>query len=509
MRAIQRLVSPLGAEWTGALITAAVYVAMTAVLVPLLGTRHIVDVVLLYLLACLFSAAAWGFRVGLVSAVAAQLIVNFFYVPPVHRFTVQRPENTVALFLFLAVAAVGASMLSLFRRQVQVAAARQAETAVLLELSQQSARAVTPRDATERLCAAMARALGAKGCALLRFDDGWSVAASSGASTLSRDEAILATQALESSQVVRFGGAVRSRIPAMPRRANERSLTFVPFRSLEAGALRFDGPLHGPAGVGIERLLLAFADEASVALHRTKLAEEASRLDALEQADAFKTALLSSVSHDLRTPLTAIKASVGSLRDHEVEWTEADREAFLETIESQTDRLSATVSGLLQMSRLEAGAVRPLLETVQVEPLLREAVVAAGAALAGRQVDVNVAPGLWVRADYGLTLTALTNLVQNAGKYATPGTPVLLSAKALGGRVQISVADSGPGISSEDLPRIFDKFYRGRAGKDVSGSGLGLSIVKAMVELSGGIVAVRSSSDGTVFTIELPAAGAP
>jgi two-component system, OmpR family, sensor histidine kinase KdpD len=362
MGMLRDIARPMRPGWAGALATAAAYAALTVGLAPLLGSRHIVDVVLVYLLVCLASAAAWGFRVGLASAVAAQLLVNFFYVPPIHKFTVQEPENVVALMLFLAVAAVGASMLSLLRRQVQVAAARQAETSVLLELSQQAAHAVTPRDAMERLCSAMTRALHAKGCAILRLDGAWQVLASSGDSSLPRDEAGLAMRAMETGQVVRFGGAVHSRIPSMPRRTNERSLTFVPFRSQEPGVLRIDGAIQGPAGVGVERLLLAFADEASVAVHRARLAEEARRVEALEKADEFKTALLSSVSHDLRSPLTAIKASIDSLRDEEVTWSDGDREAFLETIESQTDRLSATVSSLLEMGRLEGGAVRPLLE---------------------------------------------------------------------------------------------------------------------------------------------------
>jgi signal transduction histidine kinase len=120
-----------------------------------------------------------------------------------------------------------------------------------------------------------------------------------------------------------------------------------------------------------------------------------------------------------------------------------------------------------------------------------------------------VAAPTWIRADYGLALAALTNLVQNAGKYSTAGGPIVVAASQGGGRVKLSVRDSGPGIGPDDLPHIFEKFYRGKVSKDVKGTGLGLSIVKAMVELSGGTVSVESNRAGTVFTVEMPAAAAP
>ena len=226
----------------------------------------------------------------------------------------------------------------------------------------------------------------------------------------------------------------------------------------------------------------------------------------MERADELKTAILSSVSHDLRTPLTAIKAAVESLRDGEIDWSNEDRASFLETIEGQTDRLTATVSDLLEMSRLDGHAVTPSSEAIEVVPLLEEA--RAGAVFA-RQIQVEAPAGLWLRADYHLLLQALGNLLENADRYSAPGSLILLEARAEKATVRIDVADYGPGIPAADLPHIFEKFYRGKQNAEIKGSGLGLAIVKAMVELCSGSVAVSSSGSGTRFTIELPAARAP
>ncbi len=397
-------------------------------------------------------------------------------------------------------------MLSLLRRQVMIAAARQAETGILLELAQEAAQAINPRDAMERLCLAITRAVDAKGCAILHATDGeWRVAASHGDSKLTREESALATEALRSGQVVRFGGSVRVRVPSLHRQTHQRSLAFVPFRTKEQAVLRIDGRITVPPFMDPDRLLRAFGDQASVAVHRARLAEEASRVETLKRADEIKTALLSSVSHDLRSPLTAIKAAVGSLRITDVEWTDADRAQLLATIESQTDRLTATVGGLLEMSRLEGGAVRRRLEPIDALPFLNDAAVSAAPMTAGRLVDVDAPAGVWLRADYALLHQAVTNLIENAAKYSKAGGGISLRAKSEGGFVVLEVSDEGPGISTADLPYIFDKFYRGTEGKKGTGSGLGLSIVRAMVELCGGHVTVASSPDGTTFRISLPA----
>jgi two-component system sensor histidine kinase KdpD len=497
------------AEWVGFALTDAILALITAALAPSLGERYMAAAALLYVLACLLAAAGWGLKAGLMAALASALLLDVFFVPPLNNVGVDELRDVAALLVFLAVAGAGASLLALLRRDVIREAARQAESVILLELSHQSDQAAPWGDAMDRICSAIARAVNARGCELLWKDDEWAVIAPAGRQQLTRDEAALANEALRTGQLVRVGGAARARLPAMPRRTVVRSTTFVPFPSQAPGVLRIDGPIRVPPMVDAERLLRACAAEASVVVRQARLADDASRVEALEKADELKTVLLSSVSHDLRSPLTAIKASVSILRDKSLEWAEDERDSFLETIESQTDRLTATVDNLLEMSRIEGGAVEPLLEPVDVKSLLQEVLLAAPDALHGREVAVDAPPNLWLLADYGLLMQSLANLLQNAGKYSNPGCPIRLTAERTDGRVRLSVSDEGPGVPPEELPHIFDKFYRGSAGGRARGTGLGLSIVKAMVELCGGSVTVRSSPAGTVFAIELPVADEP
>jgi two-component system sensor histidine kinase KdpD len=501
---------------SGALAGSAVLAALTGLLAPLLDERQLFDVAMLYLLVVLVTAAIWGYAAGLWCALLADLLLNFFFVEPLHTFTVHEPRNLAALGIFLVVAALGGFMLSLLRRQLALANARRAELAVMLSLSRAVAGASTPRWALDALCDAVRRALAASACAILQHAGGrWSVVATTGAvRDLPREDAALAGEALASGGMVRRGGSAGAgiRLPTVVRPGGgSGGDVFVPFTTAgrEPGVLRVTGPIRTPAVSDLDALLHAFADEAAVALHRARLADEAQRAEALERADEFKSVLLSSVSHDLRSPLTAIKASVDSLRSDDVAWSDEDRDAFLATIASQTERLTSTVTNLLEMSRLEGGAVRPRPEPVEVGPLLAEAANATRELTHDRRVEVDAGAGGWVRADYGLALQALVNLVENAAKYSTPGQPISLRASRANGTIAIDVADSGPGIAPDDLPHIFEKFYRGASRSRASGTGLGLAIVKAMVELCGGSVGVRSAPDGTVFTVQLPLSPGP
>jgi two-component system sensor histidine kinase KdpD len=244
------------------------------------------------------------------------------------------------------------------------------------------------------------------------------------------------------------------------------------------------------------------------ALERSRLDAEARRANELRRSDSFKSLLLSSASHDLRTPLTAVKAAVSSLRDDSVAWSERDREAFLETIESQTDALSSTLGNLLQVSRLEGGEARAKSELIEVAPLLADAAIAAGSAH-GHPIEQSACEGLWIRGDYGLLMQALSNLIENAGKYSPTGTPIRLESEAAPGRAMIRVANQGAPIDPEELPLLFDKFYRGRSAGSVKGTGLGLALVKAIVELAHGTASATSDASGTVITLSGPRAVPP
>ncbi len=500
----------------GCCAASAVLISLTAILAPLLGEAELVAVAMLFLLVVLVVSATWGYAVGLFAAVLADGFLNVFFVPPLHTITVQQPRNVAALLVFLAVAVIGASMLALLRKQLAVAHDRRLELTIMLRLSRELAAASSPERALEALARSVARAVKGNRADIFRLaNGGWTAIASTadgGAAALNRDEAALAQSAVDSGEPARrlSGGPQRS---SMLRLHQQQVVdTFVPFRSQgsgETGVLHIRGQLKAPEGGDINALLRAFADEAGVAIHRVRLAEQARHAEVVQRSDDFKSVLLSSVSHDLRSPLTAIKAAVGSLRGGDVEWTEADRAQLLEVIESQTDRLTHTVSDLLEMSRLEGGAIKPALEPISVRMIFQDAGLATRAVTAGRSVSLDAPEDLWVRADYGLLLQALTNLVENAAKYSTAGGGIQLRAQAQGGRGVLEVADDGPGIAQQDLPHIFERFYRGAIGKRVQGTGLGLAIVRAMVELCGGRVNVESSAAGSTFRITLSPAAPP
>ena len=501
----------LGRQATGFAVVTGVLTAQTAVLAPLVGDEALLPVALGYLFVALVAAAIWGWAVGLLAAVMGNLLLNFFLVPPLHTFKVGEPENAVALAMFLAVAGLGAGMFSLLRRQARIATSARAESEILLYLSNEVSRAVSPQDSMSRVCEAIARSLHASGCSLLRGGSAWTVVASSGGQgPLSREEEALAAKTLESQTVVTVPSRLRGGRDAFPRPASGVH-TYVPLPAdaLDPGVLRLSGELKPPAGVDVDRLLNAFATEASIALQRARLHKEALRVESLEQTNEFKATLLASISHDLRSPLTAIRAAAESARDETLDWSDVDRRAFLDTIASQAARLARVVDGLLEISRLQGGAVRARLEPIFVAQLYDELALGASPALDGRVLDTQAPDGLAFRGDWGLALQAVSNLIENAARYATPGTPIHLTAERSGRSVLLTVADEGPGIPAADLPHIFEKFYRGPLQDDGRGSGLGLPIVKAMTELIGGEVAVRSSPEGTSFTLTLPAAAPP
>ncbi len=474
------------------------FAALTALLAPWLGAGHVTVVSLLYLLATLVVAARWGYVAGFGAAALANIVVNFFFVSPLHRFAVATGDNVAALAVFMGVAAVGAFMLSRAREQAARAKAHQAAAERLLAVTRDVAGAGTPQAALSVLCAEFARTLGARGCALLVGEPLVLRAATIDERSNqppTRDELAVAAEAWRRGQTVKIGRDQRTR----------QESSFVPVGAGERAVLRLAGGIDDGAIGGT--VFAGLVNELHTTMRRAALDVEAARARELEVAGEFKQLLLAGVSHDLRTPLTAIKAAVSNLRNDTVAWAEDDRAEFLGTIDAQTDRLTRTVANILAMQRIESGAAQPAFELIEVAPLLAE--VALNAAADRRRIS-QCAPGeLWVRADYGLLVQALSNLVENAAKYGDPEATIRVEGSSAPGRVFLSVESAGPGIDETDLPHIFERYYRGSGTTTGSGSGLGLALVKAIVEGAGGSVAAASNSERTRFTISLPMAAAP
>jgi two-component system sensor histidine kinase KdpD len=274
------------------------------------------------------------------------------------------------------------------------------------------------------------------------------------------------------------------------------------------GILRLDGPIGDtPFREHPEQLLSAVASEAALALQRAELAREAAHAQALREADEMKNALMASVSHDLKTPLAAISGAIASVMDKSVPWTQEDIDAFNQTIASQSDRLNRLISDILDLNRIESGTLKPERDAVPARGLLERAREVTAPQTKGRAISVDAPLSLEALTDEALITQALVNLIENAAKYSAPHSPIHLSATAQDREIIFIVQDEGPGIAPQDLPYVFERFYRAEEhSRRVKGSGLGLTIVKAFVELCGGKVSVESSPKGTRFIIALPAA---
>jgi two-component system sensor histidine kinase KdpD len=249
-----------------------------------------------------------------------------------------------------------------------------------------------------------------------------------------------------------------------------------------------------------------FLDQATSIIERARLRQESLQIELLQRTDKLRAALLSSVSHDLRTPLSSIKAAASSLLQEDVQWDEEARRSFALAIEREADRLNRLVGNLLDMSRIEGGALKPEKEWYPVDELIHDVLGHMQPILQGRVVQTHLPDDLPpVELDYLQMDQVLTNLIENAVRHTPPETPIEVSAQREGEQMVISVADRGPGIPEKDKVHIFDKFYRVLGTQRGTGSGLGLAVCKGLVEAHGGSIWVEDRENGgAIFRFTLP-----
>jgi two-component system sensor histidine kinase KdpD len=506
---------------TGVVAAICAVTLLTAALAPIQDRVGLLNVGLVFILLTLLISVVWEWPAGLFAALINNLALNFFFVPPLHRFAVRDAQDVTGLVLFLIVSAVGSFLLSRARLAAVEARQREAETHALLRLNRAMIARPEPSSALDALCEELTHAYNATAAAVIaRRAAGWDVVAFAGDATSSVPpdpaQRAVAEQAIVSGSIrwhgpPAFGQPRRIRIirPALrrDRATTGTSTVFAPLliAGHALGVLRLEAPAAG-AATAHPRLLEAFAIEAALALQRYDLSRDAAHAEGLRETDRMKNALITSISHDLKTPLAAIKTAVGSLLDESVAWTAADRAAFLQVIDTESDRLDAVISDILDLNRVESGALQLQLRPVHVATLIEDARERTAHALRGRPLHLDVSDDLWVTADESLLLHALVNLLQNAAKFSPADAEIRVSAHAFAANVTISVEDNGPGVLPEDLPHVFERFYRSASRQPgQGGSGLGLAIVKAFVELSGGSVGVENTRHGATFWIKLPA----
>ncbi len=392
----------------------------------------------------------WGWWTALASAVLSFLAFDFLFVEPRYTFTIRNPHEWLALLIFLVVAAV-ISNLAARERSRREQANRQARTATLLyDLS----RSLADADGAAGM-EAVARRLMSEfkldGVVISRSDrDGHldplvsvgQADAALGTEPVGRVFAAPGGPDRPGRWIVMrsHGGVRRAPVANFPLRSEGR----------QTGMLRLIGRSDGYAD-DETRLLATIADRLALELEQRVLREEADRTEVLRRTDELRSALLSSVSHDLRTPLAAIKASGESLLQHDIDWTPQDRDSFALGIVREADRLNRLVGNLLDMSRIEGGALRPQRDWYDVGELVREVVGRLQRALHGRPVRVSVADGLPPESlDYLMIDQVVTNLIENALKYTPSGSPLDVRVESAPGRIRIVVADHGPGIPAAE-----------------------------------------------------------
>ncbi|MFF2505848.1 ATP-binding protein [Streptomyces sp. NPDC058067] len=421
---------------------------------------------LLFLSVTVAAALVGGLLPALASAAFGSLLLNYYFTPPLHLFTIADPKNIVAIVIFVGVAVSVASVVDLAARRTHQAARLRAESEILSFLAGSVLRGESSLDA---LLERVRETFAMDSVALLEREsdvDPWTRAASVGPHPLERPEDADVDMPVGDHMALALSGRV---LPAEDR-----------------------------------RVLAAFAAQAAVVLDRQRLQSEADQARALAEGNRIRTALLAAVSHDLRTPLAGIKASVSSLRSDDIAWSAEDQAELLAGIEEGADRLDHLVGNLLDMSRLQTGTVTPLMREIDLDEVVPMALVG----VPDGSVDLDIPESLpMVTVDKGLLERAVANIVENAVKYSPEDEPVLVAASTLGDRVEVRVVDRGPGVPDTAKDRIFAPFQRYGDAPRGAGVGLGLAVARGFVEaMNGTLTAEDTPGGGLTMVLTLTAA---
>jgi two-component system, OmpR family, sensor histidine kinase KdpD len=474
----------------GYLLAAVFAPAATAVLAATRGDVNLTSDVLTFLVGVILVALVGGFIPALLEAVAASLLLNWYFTPPIHQFTIADANNAWAIIVFVVVALLVSSVVDIAARRTKQAARAGAESELLVTTAGSVLRG---QQALPALLEQVRESFGMRSVSLLECQgadggdperDGtpgktsrilgpgrhWTVVASTG------DEPV-----------------------TTPDDADVE----VPVTDTLTMALR-----GRPLPAADRRVLGAFAAYAAAALEQQRLAAEAEAAKPIAEADRMRTALLTAVSHDLRSPLASAKAAVTSLRSPDVHWTKSDRDELLATADESLDRLSRLVDNLLDMSRLQAGALSLFPRPVAVDEIVARSLDDLGGL--SKPVLVDIPEALpEVTVDPAILERVLVNLTENALRYSPPDQPPMLTASTLGDRVELRVIDRGPGIPEKERDRMFVPFQRLGDTDNTTGVGLGLALARGFTEAMGGtLTAEETPGGGLTMAVTMPAVAA-
>ncbi len=453
----------------GGVIAAITLPLLTLVLCNVRPDFNLTTDLLGYLLIVVGVSVVGGAYPGLVAAIAASLLLNFYFTPPIHRFTVATHDNVIALVAFVVVAAAVSSIVDLAARRTRQAARAQAESRVLATVAGSVLRG---ENALHALLERLQEALSLSSVTLFAHSedggDRWTVVDSVGA------------------PICDHPSEGDTQVPA-----GDEHVLVVRGPSMQAAD---------------QRLIAVFGIQAGTVLAQRELAEAAAAAKPLAEADRLRTALLAAVSHDLRSPLASATAAVDSLSNTDIDWGEEERDELLATARESLERLSRLVENLLDMSRLQAGALSVLNAPTRLDEVIPLALDALGHD--GARVVVDIPETLpEVLADPALLERVIANVTANAVRFSPADAPPLLAASAHSGWVQLRIVDRGPGIDAEDRERMFTPFQRLGDTDNTTGTGLGLALSRGLTEAMGGeLIPEETPGGGLTMIVQLRAA---
>jgi len=485
--------------YLGMLLSVAAALAVAELLSQVMDLRNIA---LVFLMSVLISAVTGGFWPALGASVLSAFALTFFFIPPLYTLTISDPENVVALGFFLLVALIASNLTARVQRQANAARQRARTTEDLYLFSKKLAGTGTLDDVLWATAFQIASMLRVRVVILMPEDGTLAVRAGYPRDDTLVDADIAAARwAWEHD---RPAGRGADTLPGAKR-------LYLPLRTgrTAVGVIGLDDDREGSLLTPEQqRLLDALADQAAVAIERIQLVADVDRARLAAEADRLRSALLTSISHDLKTPLASIMGAAGTLRDYRNALPADDHAALLATVIDESERLNRFIANLLDMTRIESGAMEPNAAALDLGEVVGSALRRAGKITAGHRVETSLPDDLpMLRLDPVLFEQVLFNLIDNAAKYAPAGSLIAIRARQDDGAVVVEVADEGPGLPPADLERVFDSFYRVSKGDQVrAGTGLGLAICRGFVEAMGGTIAAGNRSDrsGAVFTIRMP-----
>lgn len=462
---------------------------VTAVYQVLITSANATTIALSFLLVVLFTAASQGIGPSILASVVGMICLNFFFLPPVGTLTIHDPQDWLALLAFIVTAILASQLSSTARRTAQEAQKRREEVWKLYQLSRAIIITADPDTAVSSITNQVRDVFDVAECDVF----------------VPTESGLLRSLSADSANPAISGEFVREVFENNELRLDEGTdQTYAPLKI----GVRVTGVLFLRSAALSPGTIEAIGGLVALALERARFLKELSRTEALRQSDQLKSALLASVSHDLRTPLTSIRAAVDNLLDKSLDW---DREALREfhlIISEEVSRLTRLVENLLDMARIEARELHPVKVWSSVPEMVSTVLDRCASALANHRVRVDLKEGLpLVKVDARLLASALANLLENAGQYSEPQTQIVVHGEIEANTLTMSIQDEGPGIPAQDLPRVFDKFYRGteRGPKRREGTGMGLAIARGIVDAHGGKIWVESRTGlGSTFYVSVP-----